>query len=70
MEYNGTYTFEVFVPLASCTGNVPGVECDEAEDECAFAKLDGIVPTRYQFPAGVDDVVLDEFVVFEVEFVW
>jgi hypothetical protein len=46
-EYNGTYTFEVFVPVASCTRDVPCVERDEAQDECPFAKLDGVVPTRY-----------------------
>ena len=64
------YTFEVFVTFASCARNVPGVECGEAEDKCAFTKFDGIVPTWYQFSAGVHDVVLDEFIMFGVEFVW
>jgi hypothetical protein len=70
VEYYGTYSFEFLVSLGSYTRNVPGVERDEGENECAFTKLDGIVPTRYQVTGGVDDVVLDEFVVFEVEFLW
>ena len=46
------------------------MERDEEEQECPFTKLDGIVPARNQFSVGVDDVVLHEFIVFEVEFVW
>ena len=62
--------FEIFVTLASRTRNVPGVEHDDAEDESSFTKLGGIVPTWYQISAGIDDVVLHEFIVFEVKFTW
>ena len=68
VKYNVTYSFEVFVPFACCTNNVPGVERDETEDECAFTKLDGVVPTRYEFIIDIDDVVLHEFVLLELEF--
>ena len=46
------------------------MERDKEEQECPFTKLDRIVPARDQFSVGVDDVVLHEFIVFEVEFVW
>ena len=69
VKFNGTYPFEVFVPFASSTRDVPSVERDDEEQECPFAKLNGIVPARNQFSVGVDNVVLHEFIVFEVEFV-
>jgi len=46
VEYDDTYAFEVFISLASCTRDIPGVERDDEECDCPWTKLDGIVPAR------------------------
>jgi len=66
---NETYSFKAFEALRSID-DVPDVQGDYAKDECSWSKLVGVVPAWYQFSVFINDVVLNEFIFFEIELVW
>jgi len=46
------------------------MEGDHAKYQCSRTKSVKVVPAWYQFTVGINDVVLNEFISFEIKIIW